>query len=350
MIASWLKHKAERSAQARALHWFTRLQSPDLCEKERAMFECWLAKSVVNQRAFIQIEAAWQESGALAFAVKPQPNTTRSKSDWLKLLGGNGSAAWLGSAAAVMVVVVVIVTQIGPQPQVFTTEQAPLEVTLEDGSQLTLQPNSRLEVSFSSRERDLELVRGEVFFDVAKDATRPFIIATPKGTVTVLGTKFAVSLFAAKGALADASSTDLAQPKVQVTVIEGRVAVEPQKRWLSLGPLAKVELTANQQLDFASAAKGYMPDRVNAKALLAWRQERLVYQGELLSAVLDDLSQYFDRSISLDLSDPQQFGALLQEEITAVIKLGSAEQAAQVLADSLGLELRVQANGNLVLH
>lgn len=351
MIVSWLKHKAERSAQARAQYWFARLQSGTLSEQERLSFEQWLAKSMINQRAFVEVDAAWHASHALACKAKPKAYTAAPKAFWLKdVFGTHWTAGWAGPIAATIVVAVALLSQLEQDSQVFSSTDTALSITLEDGSQLTLQPQSQLEVAFSRSKRGLKLVGGEVFFDVARDVNRPFMVDTPKGTVTVLGTQFAVSLLAAQKSSAPAANAEAVLPKIQVTVIEGRVAVTAQHQWLSMNEPSSIELTANQQLDFASLDTGHMPSNVNAKALLAWRQERLVYRGEKLSTVLEDLSEYFGRPISLAVSDNQKSTALLQEDIIAVIKLSSAEAAAQALANSLGLQLKLQSDGAITLY
>ncbi len=66
------------------------------------------------------------------------------------------------------------------------------QVPLADGSSATLSSDSRIVVTLSRRERHVDLQRGEVFFAVAKDPSRPFVVSADGRRVTAVGTRFAV--------------------------------------------------------------------------------------------------------------------------------------------------------------
>lgn len=76
-----------------------------------------------------------------------------------------------------------------------------MELTLEDGSRLWLNSGTDLEYPavFSRKSRDVVLHSGEVMFDVANDVRRPFNVETYASTISVLGTKFNVSVDEASG-------------------------------------------------------------------------------------------------------------------------------------------------------
>lgn len=101
----------------------------------------------------------------------------------------------------------------GAQPAV-TVLQTPAgqnqAFILADGSRLNLGASTRLEIKLEARARDINLVRGEAFFPVAKDRDRPFTVHAGDATVTAVGTEFSVN----RGA-----------DQVVVAVIEGRVLV-----------------------------------------------------------------------------------------------------------------------------
>ena len=80
---------------------------------------------------------------------------------------------------------------------------------LPDHSVVELNTQSEIRVGFTAAERRVELVRGEAFFDVAKDPARPFIVVTDLATAKAVGTRFSVYR-ALSGTI--------------VTVAEGRVA------------------------------------------------------------------------------------------------------------------------------
>ena len=86
--------------------------------------------------------------------------------------------------------VALVVAQTEPHPMKITT------VTLSDGSTVKLNANSKLEYPehFTGKFRQVKL-SGEAFFEVTRDASRPFIIVTPTASVEVLGTSFNVSAY-----------------------------------------------------------------------------------------------------------------------------------------------------------
>ena len=68
-------------------------------------------------------------------------------------------------------------------------------VTLADGTQLTLNTNSAVNVDYSGEQRRIALLAGEIFIATGKDAARrPFFVGTPHGSLQALGTRFTVRL------------------------------------------------------------------------------------------------------------------------------------------------------------
>src|SRR6202035_2168216 len=93
-----------------------------------------------------------------------------------------------------------------------------LAFTLNDGSQVTLDTQSELKVSFSSAERSVRLTRGQAFFEVAKDAKRPFVVEVNNRRFVAVGTAFDVRVDG---------------DQVRVTMVEGTVRVEGERRGLA---------------------------------------------------------------------------------------------------------------------
>lgn len=71
-----------------------------------------------------------------------------------------------------------------------------MQLTLEDGTTLWLNSGTEIEYPavFSRKSREVKLYSGEVLFDVAKDEKRPFTVDTYASTISVLGTRFNVSV------------------------------------------------------------------------------------------------------------------------------------------------------------
>ncbi|MEG2359727.1 FecR family protein, partial [Acinetobacter sp.] len=72
---------------------------------------------------------------------------------------------------------------------------------LEDGSKITLGAKSAINLDFKSEKRQINLVQGDLYIDVAKDQNRPLIIHTPQADFKALGTRFIVHQYASSSTL-----------------------------------------------------------------------------------------------------------------------------------------------------
>lgn len=150
-----------------------------------------------------------------------------------------------------------------------------LPLTLADGSRVTLQPGSRLRypAHFSPGQQRVVELRGEAFFDVFHDASRPFRVLTDKLETIVLGTSFTVRAVAG-------------QPEATVEVRTGRVRVQPRPGQPA-APDAAVVLRPNQQVVYSPAVPALRPVLVAQPALL--HAQPLVFDERPVTEVLGTL-------------------------------------------------------------
>ena len=157
-----------------------------------------------------------------------------------------------------------------------------IELLLADGSKIYLNRDSKLTYpkEFGRNNRKVSLT-GEAFFDIAPDASRPFIIDAGKASVRVLGTSFNVI-------------TDNGHNEVEVYVSSGKVVLSSTdgSRSVTLEPeyVGKVSEAASSQA---------LNTNVN---YLSWHTELLVYDGERLEVVFEDLKRTFN--IEIRAGDP----------------------------------------------
>lgn len=157
-----------------------------------------------------------------------------------------------------------------------------IEVLLADGSRVYLNRNSRLTYpeDFRSDIRTVSLV-GEAFFDIAADASRPFIIDAGKASVKVLGTSFSVM-------------TDNGNNEVEVYVESGSVMLSSDN--------GSHNVTLEPQFVGRVSDAG-SSQSVNTDAnYLSWHTDMLVFDGERLETVFADLKRTFN--ISIVAGDP----------------------------------------------
>lgn len=139
------------------------------------------------------------------------------------------------------------------------------KITIPDGSRLTLDAGTTIRFGDDfSKERKIELVDGEVFFDVQKDEQRPFIIQSQGLTTTVLGTSFNISAY--KGL-----------NNVSIGVVSGKVSVAGHAA-------ASTVLEKDQELVYNKNTKSYKTIPLD-ESLTAWQEGRLLLNDLSFSEV-----------------------------------------------------------------
>jgi transmembrane sensor len=160
--------------------------------------------------------------------------------------------------------------------------------------------DSRVLTSFDKEARRLTLERGEAYFRVEHDRTRPFIVTAGHLRVTAVGTAFNVR-----------TSSD----RVVVAVAEGIVAIEPPPLSLSSDgdsttqpdqerprPLVlrdTLRASAGQEVVLDIADEQLQVARVEPKAVASWQTGRLEFTREPLRAVLASVNRYSVRTVTL---------------------------------------------------
>jgi len=173
-----------------------------------------------------------------------------------------------------------------PSAQEYSAGYAsPRLVTLQDGSKIHLNVNSKIEVFFDDKERRINLSYGEVLFDVVKDPGRPFSVEAGDSRIQVLGTAFNVLRH---------------NGEMIVTVSHGVVDVSANVSEPSTRPFTRQRLTAGEQLRHREGSLQADVLNIDINAALAWREGRLVYDEATLQEVADDLNRYFPTPIKLD--------------------------------------------------
>jgi transmembrane sensor len=191
--------------------------------------------------------------------------------------------------------------------------------TLQDGSIVFLNTNSKVRVGWLPAERHIELVRGEARFRVARDAVRPFTVATATAAVRALGMVFNVR--------EEPLTTQVAvlEGQVEITVAptgESAADAQPSTKDGSAAvpsqTLGRVRLAAGER-----AAVTSLGIQTNTgppiESVMAWTERRLVFRDLPLNAVIREFNRY--RTHPLVLDDP----ALAALKISGVFDLSDTE-------------------------
>jgi len=296
-----------------AAAWCERLTREQVPERIRADFERWRNLSPQHDAVYRSVVGKWSalraasdDPGILALRHEAALRLTREQAGWPRTAKWAAAVAVL-AVGAVFALAVLHATggyrleglqatvhgwgeRLGwdnPGPSYTTAVGERSFLTLPDGSKITLNTASTVDVRFTAEERKVILRHGQVLFEVAKSPARPFVVEARGRRVVAVGTVFDVR--------ADAGS-------LQVTMLEGTVRVDRFERAgatqspgaPSAGPL----LTAGEQL----IADSQVADRVrpaNAEAVASWRNGQLVFDDASLRDAVAEVNRYSEQKIEL---------------------------------------------------
>jgi transmembrane sensor len=153
-------------------------------------------------------------------------------------------------------------------------------VPLSDGSKITLNTDSQIHVELGPTLRRVELDQGEAFFDVSKDAARPFVVDVADKRITAVGTQFAVRR----------DNDD-----IRVLVTEGRVRIERSGDTSQIG---EAQLPAGSEARTSKAAMLIaQPAAAQVEQLLSWRSGYILFRDTALADAVADFNRYSVRKI-----------------------------------------------------
>jgi transmembrane sensor len=285
-------------AHLAAAEWLVRLQGTAVSVEDTLAWQGWLNESPRNAQAFARLEEVAQALRSVPVpSAVPASRLAGDRYDGsipLKDWREPRSARWpwmaLAVAAACAGIGFAILFWKTPNPNTFTTGiGATRQITLSDGSTISLGGDTRLTVMLSEDARTVELIRGEALFKVAKDATRPFRVRAGDATIVAVGTAFDVQ-----------RDSD----RAIVSVTEGRVLVEPAADFLPVAVLRgfkpnlrAVRLDAGQQTTAGSTGIEEPSQVDDPAAATAWQTGRLAFHLQPLRYVLEDVNRYAAKPI-----------------------------------------------------
>jgi transmembrane sensor len=289
-----------------AAEWLVRLNESQATQAEFEVWQRWLNADLRHARAFHALEGTWQISTQAAIALHSRDERTFTRyrpdepvSTWVR------RRVW-AAAAAVLILTGVVGVWWSRQPVIIQTATAEQRVVwLPDRSRVTVGPLTRVSYRYSAATRALRLDTGQAFFEVTKDAHRPFVVDTRRGRIVAVGTAFSVNV---------------ASDRLNVTVAEGTVRIEnaelPQKPG---GSVVAHPIMVSAGRRYIAATNGASVTTLpSATPDVSWRDGRLVYYGDPLSAIITDLNRYAVDHIELTdqaLGDLQYTGTVFPESV-----------------------------------
>ena len=316
---------APRRIRVQAALWVTDLHGPGRDAALEAKVRCWIAEDPRHAAAFELATEAWQRTGNL-----PGYLPERTPASILSRSRPKASRPALAGMAVVCAAVISAVYFLRDG----TLATGPAEqkaVELSDGTQVSLNSNSRVIVQYDDRVRKVTLARGEALFNVVKHQSRPFVVVIGDRKVIAAGTSFVVRREEPTGSA------------FAVTLVEGRVAIEPIS-WPDVLPTAAVTglrlLNPGERLRFEGNATGTV-DAPSIDKVTAWQRGQLIFDDTSLSEAAAEFNRYGSNKITID-------GPLAgQLRVGGVFKIGDPSSFALAMANAY--HLRIVNRGNTIV-
>jgi len=327
--------------EAAACDWFARRRSGEMTARDERDLDAWLALDPAHRAALEEVERAW--AGLEAFRSTPELLARRERA---RGRYRGVPRVWIARAAAVFAALAVIGGAAGWQyagPSLlargFTDQEYRTAVgertnlTLPDGSVVTLNTGTTLRTKADRGRRLVYLDKGQAFFRVAHDPLHPFIVSAAGRTVTAVGTAFDVRV----------------DGGFEVTLVEGKVRVAAPAPAAPVKPGAPPQPVPIQTTELVAGNTFTQPDnshwviaRANTAAETSWVTGRLTFENERLAEVAAEFERYSPRRIVIE--DP----ALGDQRVSGTFEAGDIDSLVRTLR--MAKIARVEDEGGDAVH
>jgi transmembrane sensor len=320
------------AACAEAAAWIARLHGEGRTASVEVGFKRWLAASAEHRTAFEMANEIWLDTERL-----PKP-ATPTFSRWPK-------AALVITIPRALTAAVVATVIIGfafhlKDSDLATSVGEQRNLSLEDGTRISLNTSSRVRVHYDHSARRVELEAGEAYFEVAKHADWPFIVTAGGKQIVARGTAFlvrrddesvAVTLVEGKVTVAPAGevvpSRAPASLNTSVSAAESAPAAGPHRS------ADDITLSPGQRLTFVDHQTAPQIDSPQIERVTAWQRGQVILDHTPLSDAAAEMNRYSDLELAID--GPEAGRA----QVTGIFRVGDSQSFAQAVAETYHLQV-----------
>lgn len=342
-----------QTIDSQASEWLAKLDAEQPSPNDLAAFKQWVNADPEHRQAFEALVEFWDEMNILTQTILPrellpqQPSAT-SNSLWHRLQALArpiiNALTYTRAAGATALAILGLTVLLGGPTHYSTQIGQQKTIELADQSTVQLNTNSRLQVDYSNDLRRLTLTQGEAHFDVAHDPDRPFEVYVGNRLVRAIGTAFTVHV---------------RKIDVEVIVTEGTVEIDQPS-----DPELNAKVSIIQAADTQAGTQAGTPIKATAGSLvtfnkdlindveimvasqlqkqLSWRQGMLVFKGEPLQMVVDEVSRYTNLKIIIPERSAREM------KVGGLFKVGDTESLFEALRD--GFDIHVQEVSDDVVY
>ena len=322
-----------REMAAEAAVWIARLHGPERSKLMERECLAWQALSPAHRLAFERCTDLWMDVAGVDRAAVVRASDAAVPEDLLGRRLRLGPRTLVASLTAVVVLAAALLAQPWLQGDTYDTGIGEQRlVVLQDGTRMSLNTSTRVKVELGQTQRRVSVEGGEAFFEVAKDAGRPFVVRAAGAEVTATGTAFVVRV---------APGVDAGRKTLAVTLVEGRVVVRGADDSvtaqhagppLQMSPGERLRVPGSARSGAGGAAR---VDRPRMDQVLAWKRGEAIFDNTALLDALAEMNRY--SAVPVVVADPQALGGL---RVSGLFKTGDNAGFAHALAALHGLAVR----------
>lgn len=272
--------------ELRAAQWVCRRDSSEWSAQDQAALDAWLAEATEHRVAWLRLQSIWRRADRLAALAAPPRRDEYDRRSFYR-------RRWPRAMAASFIFVVMLGSvwhHVRPQHSTYVTGIGGHQtVPLADGSRLELNTRTRVRAEVDAEQRVVWLDRGEAYFEIRHDPTRPFVVYAGDRRITVLGTRFAVRRD---------------DGHLEVAVVEGRVQVDETGASNSRPPAIMTGGDILFGKPSGTLVAIHAADKVSRD--LSWRNGVLIFDQSTLAEAAAEFNRY--NRTQLILADEQTAG------------------------------------------
>lgn len=330
--------------------WVARLHGSSRSRQMERECLAWQARSEMHRLAFEGCTDTWQDVAGVTLRTYARANVSGMAPEAGQLTEpvtgkdsvGAGPGRWglaklalLATAATVAALAGVLVLGPGWKGDRYDTGVGEQRlVVLQDGTRMSLNTSTRVRVDLGSAQRTVKVEGGEALFEVAKDASRPFIVKAAGSEVRATGTAFLVRYTPAVAGRQEA---------LDVTLVEGRVVVRGSadgrpsvggESGVAMSPGQRLHVSGSTRIKRVAAAPEMRVDRPRMDQVLAWTRGEALFEDVSLQAAVAEMNRY--SSTPIRLGDADALGSL---RVSGLFKTGDNLSFARAVSKLHGLAL-----------
>jgi transmembrane sensor len=364
-----------------ACQWIVKFESDnEPSTQDIQQLNAWLSKSPVHKETLLRLSKTWCNMDIMSGLMVPlgyslKPKRSKLKSYALKRLpfiAGiirvfNKETMTLFRPLILPALIVIMMLNLTffwpnlipelPNNMYITSIGEHSTHTLEDGSVLTLNSNSQVEVYYTLSKRVINLLRGEAHFDVVSDPNRPFEVYAGNRMIKAVGTAFSVYR------LENNIEVLVTEGKVDLAIVESTLLIKPKtfsKDKIDFNQNFSPDLIESTVTVIASLKAGQSisipisSDSLDTPVVeyaqgdlvrkLSWLDGRLVFAGESLQEVVAEVSRH--TPLIIEVMDPE----LKKLRIGGQFQAGETDALFDVLASGFGVEITRINKGHVQLN